>query len=68
MEVQRRAGSKKNPISNVEDLLGIIKAERNRYTAQELRILQREQPGSFQDDDVLRVGARVFRDFEIRYG
>lgn len=61
----RAYGSKQLPLSNIDDILGIVRRERNLYTAQELRILQREQPGSFTDDDVLRVGSRIFRDFDI---
>lgn len=59
-------GSSQKPLDDIEDILGVIKEERNRYTVENLKELQLKQPGSFTDDDVLRVGTRVFKNFETR--
>lgn len=52
------------PLGNIQDLLGIVKAERNDFTLDELAILRKEQPDTFSDDMSLRVGARVFKKFK----
>jgi hypothetical protein len=51
------------PLSNIDDILSVIKLERNVYTVQELVLLRREQPGTFKDM-TLRVGARSFKKFK----
>jgi hypothetical protein len=49
---------------DISDLLAVIKRERNIFTVEEIRILRKEQTGSF-DDMTLRSGSRSFRDFEL---
>lgn len=55
--------SSRKPLSNLEDILDVVKAERNSLTRDELAVLQKEQPGSFDNNLSLKVGSRVFRDF-----
>jgi len=52
------------PLGNINDLLSIVKAERNDFSLDSLAELQAEQPGSFDDNMSLRVGSRVFKNFK----
>lgn len=54
------------PLGNIDDLLEIVRAERNDMTRDEMRTLRREQPGSFKDKTMtLRVGGRSFKNARL---
>lgn len=56
--------AKQKPLSDISDLLDVIKEERNRLTVGALKVLQKEQPGTFDNFMSLRVGSRTFKDFQ----